>query len=138
MSSNSSQNNIEQIKQQLRENPPKIIGGYKRQVWAQKALDKTANENIEKEPNGFVTAKAILEANDGSFYPAFLLIDIKKNGKIKDAFFLSEDKDQYDLIPLELAMEVVDKEPNQLLPFKYRTLEKIKGDMYQKNWPDFS
>lgn len=129
---------FDQIKKQFENEPPKIIGGYKRQGWAQKTLDKTVNEDIEQEPKGFVTAKAILEANDGSYYPAFLLIDTKKSGKIKDAFFLSETQDQFHLIPLELALEFIDKEANELMPFRYRTLAKIKGDQYQKNWPDFS
>ncbi|WNS75126.1 hypothetical protein RRV45_19955 [Bacillus sp. DTU_2020_1000418_1_SI_GHA_SEK_038] len=128
----------DQIRKQFEKNPPKIIGGYKRQGWAQKTLDKTANDDIEQEPKGFVTAKAILEANDGSYYPAFLLIDTKKSGKIKDAFFLSEVEDQFHLIPLELALEFIDKDASELMPFRYRTLVKIKGDQFQKNWPDFS
>jgi hypothetical protein len=138
MSLRPSQNNIDEIRKQFEKEPPKIIGGYKRQVWAQKALDKTANDNIEKEPKGFLSAKAILEAKDGTFYPAFLLIDSKKSGKIQDAFFLSEVKDQFNLIPLELALEYVDKDSGDMMPFRYRTLEQIKGDRYQKNWPDFS
>ena len=128
---------FDHIKKQFEKDPPKIIGGYKRQGWAQKTLDKIENADIEQEPKGFVTAKAILEANDGSYYPAFLLIDTKKSGKIKDAFFLSEEQEQFNLIPLELALEFIDKEANDLMPFRYRTLGKIKGDQFQKNWPDF-
>ena len=133
-----SSNDMEQVRKQLEKAPPKIIGGYKKQGWAQKALDKTENDDIEKEKKGFITAKAILEANDGSYYPAFLLIDTKKSGKIKDAFFLSEVQEQFNLIPLELALEFINKEPSDLIPFRYRTLGKVKGDQFQKNWPDFS
>ncbi|MBS4190219.1 hypothetical protein KHA94_08390 [Bacillus sp. FJAT-49705] len=134
----SSRSKYDQIKKQFEKEPPKIIGGYKRQGWAQKTLDKTANDDIEQEPKGFVTAKAILEANDGSYYPAFLLIDTKKSGKVKDAFFISEAEDQFHLIPLQLALEFIEKEASDLMPFRYKTLGKIKGDQYQKNWPDFS
>jgi hypothetical protein len=135
---NLNNHNADSIKKQLENNPPKIIGGYKRQGWAQKVLDKAENENLEKEPKGLINAKAILEANDGSYYPAFLLIDTKKSGKIKDAFFFSEDPDHFDLIPLELALTYLDKPAEDLMPFRYRTIEKIKGDIFQKNWPDFS
>ncbi|MED3549858.1 hypothetical protein [Cytobacillus praedii] len=131
-------NDMEQVKKQFEKDPPKIIGGYKRQGWAQKALDKTENEDIEQEKKGFITAKAILEAKDGSYYPAFLLIDTKKSGRIKDAFFLSEAQEQFNLIPLELALEYMDKDTSDLMPFRYRTLGKVKGDQFQKNWPDFS
>lgn len=138
MSLSSKNNNVEQVKKLFEKDPPKIIGGYKRQGWAQKTLDKTENHDVEQEAKGFVTAKAILEANDGSYYPAFLLLDTKKSGKIKDAFFLSEAQDQFNLIPLEIALGFIDKETKDLIPFRYRTLGKIKGDQFQKNWPDFS
>jgi hypothetical protein len=134
----SSNHDIDQVRKQFEKEPPKIIGGYKRQGWAQKALEKTENSDLEKEPKGFVTAKAILEAKDGSYYPAFLLIDTKKSGRIKDAFFLSETDDQFNLIPLELALDYIGKDKEELMPFRYRTLAKIKGDQFQKNWPDFS
>ncbi|QOR66302.1 hypothetical protein IM538_21470 [Cytobacillus suaedae] len=138
MSKKKNNSQINEVKNTLEENPPTIIGGYKRQGWAVKALDKTSNADIEVEKGGLVTAKAILEAKDGTFYPAFLSINTKKKGQIVDAFFLSETEDQFNLIPLQLAQEYIGKEPTDLMPFKYKTLEKIEGDQYQVNWPDFS
>ncbi|MFT4414451.1 hypothetical protein ACLM5H_11380 [Fredinandcohnia humi] len=127
-----------EVEKTLKDNPPKIIGDYKKQGWALKALEKTSNEDIEKEANGKVTAKAVLEAKDGTYYPAFLLLDIKKSGKIIDCFFLAESNDHFDLIPLQLAQEFFGKDSSEVMPFKYRTLAQIKGDRFQTNWPDFS
>lgn len=138
MSLNGNNKQFSELKKQFEVDPPKIIGGYKRQVWAQKVLDKIENDDIEKEPKGLISAKAILEAKNGTFYPAFLLLDTKKSGKIQDAFFITEDKEQFNLIPLELALQYSGKEDGDLMPFRYRTLSKIKGDLFQKNWPDFS
>ncbi|WP_316570481.1 hypothetical protein [Neobacillus sp. YIM B06451] len=127
-----------ELLEQLKENPPKIIGGYKKQGWAVKALDKISNDAIEIEEDGTVTAKAVLESSDLSYYPAFLNLDLKPKGQILGVYFIAENKDQYDLIPFELAKEFIDKPEGELLPFKYRTIEKIEGDEFQKNWPEFS
>ena len=64
--------------EQLQKNPPKIIGGYKKQGWAVKALDKISNPAVEKEDNNLVTAKAVLKANDETYYPAFLTFKLGK------------------------------------------------------------
>lgn len=129
---------LDEILEQFKENPPKIIGGYKKQGWAVKALEKIENDAVEYEEDGTVTAKAVLESHDESYYPAFLHLDIKEQGQIIGAYFISETKDQFDLIPFEIAKEFIDKEEKDLIPFKYRTLEKIKGDEFQQNWPEFS
>jgi hypothetical protein len=131
-------NSQNELLEQYKETPPKIIGGYKKQGWAVKALEKIDNEAVEHEPDGTITAKAVLESNDKSYYPAFLHLDIKNKGQIIGAYFITEGKEQFDLIPLEIAQEFVEKEEEDLTPFKYRTLEKINGDEFQKNWPEFS
>jgi hypothetical protein len=122
----------------FKQNPPKIIGGYKKQGWAVKVLEKIENENIEQEEDGTITAKAIVEASDETYYPTFLTIDIKSGGQIIGAYFISEKSDQFELIPFEIAKEFMNKEEKELLPFKYKSLEKIDGDNQQKNWPEFS
>ncbi|WML46119.1 hypothetical protein [Neobacillus sp. PS3-40] len=128
----------EELLKQFEQSPPKIIGGYKKQGWAIKVLDKTGNEAVEVEEDGTVTAKAVLESSDNSYYPAFIHIDVKQKGQIVGVYFISEKKDQFDLIPFELAKEFIEKEEKDLIPFKYRTLEKIENDEFQKNWPEFS
>lgn len=133
-------NNEQELKsiiESLKNTPPKIIGGYKKQGWAIKVLDKTSNESIEAESDT-ITAKAVLEASDGTYYPAFLTLDMNNNGQFAGAYLLAEDEDQFNLIPYEIAKEFVQKPESDLIPFKYRTLEKIEGDEYQRNWPDFS
>lgn len=129
---------LKNILEQLKENPPKIIGGYKKQGWAAKVLDKVSNEPIENEDDGTITAMAILEANDQTYFPAFLNLDIQKKGQIIGVYMIAEDEEQFSLIPFEIAQEFISKKDKELLPFKYRTLEKIDGDEFQKNWPDFS
>ena len=48
--------------EKLQENPPKIIGGYKKQGWAVKTLDKISNPAVEIEDDNMVTAKAVLQS----------------------------------------------------------------------------
>ena len=131
-------NEQEKVIAKYKEDPPKIIGGYKRQGWAIKVLDKIENEAVEAEEDGSITAKAVLESNDKCYYPAFLNLDLEHKGQIIGAYFIAEDKDQFDLIPFEIAKEFIEKEEKDLIPFKYRTLEKIDGDEFQINWPEFS
>jgi len=126
------------ILEQYKNHPPKIIGGYKKQGWAVKVLEKVDNAAVEYDEDGTVTAKAVLEAADQSYYPAFLQLDVGNKGQIMGAYFIAENKEQFDLIPFEIAKEFIDKEEEELIPFKYRTLEKIDGDETQINWPEFS
>lgn len=122
----------------LKKCPPKVIGGYKRQGWAVKVLDNISNEAVETEGEGSVLAKAVLRAKDETFYPAFLTLDLTKKGIITGAYLISENEEQYDLIPFEIAKHFLKKEEKELLPFRYRTLVKITGDEIQANWPDFT
>lgn len=134
----SRQEQLSGLLEKLQENPPKIIGGYKKQGWAVKTLEKISNPAIEIEENKFITAKAVLKANDQTYYPAFLTLNMNNNGEIVGAYFISEEEDQFELIPFELAKEFTSKKESELIPFTYRTLEKIEGDLVQVNWPDFS
>ncbi|MFJ7639511.1 MAG: hypothetical protein ACI35J_11945 [Peribacillus sp.] len=124
--------------QKLQENPPKIIGGYKKQGWAVKTLEKTSNPDVEEEENNLVTAKSVLKASDETYYPAFLTLNMENNGQIIGAYLISETEEEFELIPFELALPYTGKEESELLPFTYRTLVQIDGDQSQKNWPDFS
>ncbi|ESU34202.1 hypothetical protein G3A_02270 [Bacillus sp. 17376] len=131
-------NELSKIIEELRDNPPKIIGGYKKQGWATKVLDKISNDAITVEEDRTVTAMAIIKSKDNSFYPAFLHLDQQKGGQILGVYFIAEKEEQFDLFPFEVAREFLNKPEEDLLPLQYRTLEKIEGDQYQKNWPDFS
>jgi hypothetical protein len=123
---------------QFAANPLKVIGGYKKPGWAMKILDKISNDSIEVEQDGNITAKAILLAADESYYPAFLTLDMQNNGKIIGAYLIAENKEEFNLIPFEIAKEYINKKETELTPFRYRTIEKIKEDKYQTKWPDFS
>ena len=123
---------------QLAANPPKVIGGYKKSGWAIKTLDKISNDSVEIEPDGNITAKTILLAADETYYPAFLTLDMGNQGKIVGVYLVAENKEEFNLIPFEIAKDFLNKEDVELTPFRYRTLEKIEGDNYQKKWPDFS
>ena len=57
---------------------------------------------------------------------------------IQNAYFLSETKDHFDLIPLDLALPFMNKGEEDLIPFRYKTVEKIDNDHFQVNWPDFT
>lgn len=131
-------NQLNELLNQLAANPPKIIGGYKKSGWAMKILDKIENDSVEFEPDGNITAKGILLAADETYYPAFLTLDMQSNGKVIGAYFITENTDEFQLLPFEIAKEYMEKEESSLTPFRYRTIEKIEGDIYQKNWPDFS
>ncbi|WP_163099349.1 hypothetical protein [Peribacillus alkalitolerans] len=131
------QADLKEIIENLQQNPPKFIGGYKKQGWAIKALEKISDEEVEESTDN-VTVKGILEAKDGSFYPAFLTLDLTQKGLVSGIYLLAEDEDQFNLIPFEIAKEVMDKSEGDLIPFKYRTMEPVAGDEYQKNWPDFT
>ena len=132
------QNQIDSLVENFKKHPPKIIGGYKKPGWALKVLDKTSNDSTEIEPDGTITAKAILEAKDLTYYPAFLTIDTSKKGQIVGAYLLSEKAEQFELLPFELAKDFVGKAESELTPFRYRTLDQIEGDEAQVNWPKFS
>lgn len=124
--------------EKLQENPPKIIGGYKKQGWAIKTLDKISNPAIEKEDHNRIIAKAVLKACDETYYPAFLTLDLENSGQIVSAYFISEKEKQFELIPFEIAQLFTNKAQDKLIPFSYRTLEQIPGDQVQTKWPDFS
>lgn len=130
--------NTNDILTQLEVKPPKIIGGYKKPGWAVKTLDKISNDPTEVENDGTVTAKAVLIAANETYYPAFLTLDMKNGGKVIGAYLIAEDEENYKLIPFEIAKTFMKKKDEELIPFRYRTLVKLDGDVYQQNWPDFS
>ncbi|MFJ8064225.1 hypothetical protein ACIQYS_06315 [Psychrobacillus sp. NPDC096426] len=120
----------------LEESAPKVIGYYKRQAWAVKVFDKIDQDHIVEDGKHVVLASSVIQSSNDLFFPAFIRINTKENGKVAGAYLIIEDDDSFQLLPLERALEEL--QMKELLPFKYRTLEKIEGDEYQTNWPDFS
>lgn len=120
----------------IEESIPKVIGYYKRQVWAVKVFEKIDQENIIADGENIVLASSVIRTSNDLYFPAFIQINTKENGKLVGAYLIVEGTESFGLYPLETALEKLDM--NELLPFKYRTLEKIDGDQLQINWPDFS
>ncbi|TQR05149.1 hypothetical protein [Psychrobacillus soli] len=120
----------------MEENTPKVIGYYKRQAWAVKVFDKIDQDNIVEDGKDVVLASSIIQSSNDLFFPAFIRINTKENGKVAGAYLIIEEDDSFQLLPLERALEEL--QLDELVPFKYRTLEKIEGDEYQVNWPEFS
>lgn len=92
----------------------KIIGSYKRKGWAVKYL-----ENIQDDTDGEelgTLKKAVLEANNNTFFPVFM----EFNGEeLVAVYFISEDEEQINLIPHELARPILG---DGVEPFKYELL----------------
>ena len=120
----------------LEENAQKVIGYYKRQAWAVKVFDKIDQNNIVEDGKDVVLASSIIQSSNDLFFPAFIRINTKENGKVVGAYLILEEDDSFQLLPLERALEEL--QLDELVPFKYRTLEKIEGDEHQTNWPEFS
>lgn len=117
-------------------NAQKIIGYYKRQAWALKVFDKIEQDSIVEDGKNVILASSVIQSNNDLFFPAFIRINTKENGKVVGAYLIIEEEDSFQLLPLERALE--EFELDELVPFKYRTLEKIDGDQFQVNWPEFS
>ncbi|WP_277585981.1 hypothetical protein [Psychrobacillus antarcticus] len=117
-------------------NAQKIIGYYKRQAWALKVFDKIEQDSIVEDGKNVILASSVIQSNNDLFFPAFIRINTKENGKVVGAYLIIEEEENFQLLPLERALE--EFELDELVPFKYRTLEKIDGDQFQVNWPEFS
>ena len=113
-----------------------IIGFYKRQAWAAKVFEKIEQDAIVQDGKDVVLASSIIQSNNNLYFPAFMRIDLKENGKVVGAYMIVEEDESFNLLPLEILLEEPDMQ--ELLPLKYRTLEKIEGDSFQVNWPEFS
>ena len=114
----------------------KIIGYYKRQAWALKVFDKIEQDSIVEDGKNVILASSIIQSNNDLFFPAFIRINTKEAGKVEGAYLILEEEESFQLLPLERALE--EYKLDELVPFKYRTLEKIDGDQFQVNWPEFS
>ncbi len=116
---------FEDLRKQFETTPPKYIGDYKRRGWAENIFKKMSNNSVEVEENGTTMSEAILQANDGTFYPAF--ISLTPLGDI-GVYFIIEgtSKDEYNLVPYELIRNYLGKTDEQLLPFQYTLLTEVE------------
>lgn len=116
----------------LKERPPIIVGGFKERIDAYKYILNMSEKHIEKIDKDFIFAKAILRANDGSFYPVFCVIDISSGGELWDSQFIAENIDKY--IPQEHIFPYIGKKSEDIFPYTYETLAVIEEDFHQDSW----
>lgn len=116
----------------LEVNPPVIVGGFIKRIEAYKYLITLPEKSIEKIDEDFIYAKAILKANDDTYYPVFCVIDKSSGGEHWDTQFVSENLDEY--IPQDLVFPYINKEINAIIPYTYETLSVIEEDFHQNNW----
>ncbi|MFF2752128.1 hypothetical protein ACFVR1_00045 [Psychrobacillus sp. NPDC058041] len=135
-SKDKSNRNIHSSSSFVEDQAPKVIGYYKRQAWALKVFDKIDQGNIVADGTNVILASSIIQSKNDLYFPAFMRINTKEKGEVVGAYLIIEEDESFQLLPLERALEVL--QMDELLPFKYRTLEQINDDKYQVNWPDFS
>lgn len=116
----------------LKKNPPIIIGGFKERIEAYKYIIDLPEDHIEKIDKDFICAKAILKANDGTFYPVFCIIDKSSSGELWDSQFIADNLNKY--IPQSHIFPYIGKEPDELFPYSYETLATIEEDFHQDTW----
>ncbi|MGP4078990.1 hypothetical protein ACTWQL_03680 [Pseudalkalibacillus sp. R45] len=109
-------NKDEKLLSELKENPPKIIGKYKKKGWAINLIKKVELSDTKDEK----LVKGLLQANDDTYYPAVLGLS---GSEVVGIYFVSEEKEYFQLIPQQIALEFLG---NDLLPFKYWTLEEVE------------
>lgn len=116
----------------LEEKKPVIIGGFREKIVAYEYILSIPNPHIEDLDDGFIIAKAILKANDGSFYPVFCTIDRHSGGELWDSQFISNDCDF--CIPQNLIFPYINKSVDDIFPYTYETLPVIEEDFHQSPW----
>lgn len=124
------------FKKGLEENPPILIGGFKAEKEAERILKAYSNSDIEDVGDGFVIAKGIIKANDGTFYPVFIHICSQDGGELYGLDFIDSKNNQ--LIPQQFIFPFIKKEKEDIFPYKYKTLSRLPGDFHQSEWPNFS
>ncbi|MER2010531.1 MAG: hypothetical protein ABS939_24160, partial [Psychrobacillus sp.] len=69
-------------------NAQKIVGFYKRQAWAAKVFEKIEQDSIVQDGKDIVLASSIIQSNNNLYFPAFMRINIKENGKVVGAYMI--------------------------------------------------
>ena len=126
------QNEAARFRSILENNPPTIVGGYQRRIDAYKYLRSIKKDSIEVLDDGFVSAKAVLTAKDGTYYPVFCIIDTSSGGELWDSQFIAENHDQY--ISQDFVFPYIGKGESQIFPYSYETLSVIEEDFHQGSW----
>ena len=109
-----------------------LIGGFHEKIIAYKHIQSLQNAHVEDLGDGFINAKAILRANDGTFYPVFCVIDRYSGGELWGSHFLAHD---YDFsVPQELIFPYINKSFDEIFPYTYETLSIIEEDFHQDAW----
>ena len=121
-----------ELRRLFESNPPIIVGGFKHRIDAYKYLRSIKEDSIENIDAGFLSAKGVLTANDGTYYPVFCIIDRSSGGELWDSQFIAENHDIY--IPQDLIFPYIGKTEDQIYPYKYETLSVIEEDFHQGSW----
>ncbi|RII35357.1 hypothetical protein D2A34_09145 [Clostridium chromiireducens] len=116
----------------LRAKPPVIIGGFITRIEAYNYLRKLPEESIEIIDEEFIYAKAILKANDNTYYPVFCVIDKSSGGELWETEFVTENLDKY--IPQQFIFPYINKDKVDIFPYTYETLAVIEEDFHQDSW----
>lgn len=117
---------------QFKGKSPIIVGGFSQRIDAYIYLRSIKKKSVELIEGDFISAKAILNANDGTFYPVFCVIDISSGGELWDSQFIAEN---YDInIPQNFILPFIGKNKDQIFPYKYETLSVIEEDFHQGSW----
>lgn len=120
------------LRKKYMSSPPIIVGGYDNKVDAYKYLCAIENKRIENIGDGFISAKAILTAKDGTHYPVFSVIDRSSGGELWESQFIAENYETN--ISQDLIIPYIRKDKNQIFPYTYETLSFIEEDFHQKSW----
>lgn len=116
----------------LDELSPVVIGGFNERIQAYTYLRNLKTPNTISLWGGFIRAKAILKANDATFYPVYCVIDRSSSGELWDSEFLVSGLDE--LIPQNLALPYLQKTADKIFPYTYETLATIEGDFHQQSF----
>jgi|GEM_PF-652232 len=111
---------------------PVVVGGFKERIQAYTYLRNLKTPNTISLGGGFIRAKAILRAKDGTFYPVYCIIDRSSGGELWDADFLVSGRDE--LIPQNLALHYLEKTADEIFPYTYATLATIEEDFHQDSF----
>jgi hypothetical protein len=125
----------QKLREQYAKKPPKIVG-FAEEAEAVRYIKALGNPDVEDVGDGFVVAKGIVKASNGTFYPAFLLICLQDGGEFYGADFVAENYNE--VINQKFVGPYVTGGESGLFPFKYKSLQRLTGDWHQEAWPDFT
>jgi hypothetical protein len=120
------------IRKELSANPPVIVGGFQRRIEAYRIIRSVPEPTIYDFGDGFLSAKAIVQAKDGTFYPAFCSIDKSSGGELWGVEYIRQGSS--DTVSDSFIFPYINKPEDEMYPIEYETLQTIEDDFHQKTW----